>query len=167
MTGTLFSHEAVFERDPRYPELLALFAMSSNPEERTMGVDLKLLPLIQRDFWVSHDILRLNRDRKLWPAIDALPQRDIPSPLSCHEVPTPEGESLLWRDGSFPLRGAAEMGYSGRLNQPIETRIRTRQLAEPSGMGLPSRDARGLAHSAVLALMSPRCDHRRMQVLKS
>lgn len=57
-----------------------------------MGVDLKLLPLLTPDFWAAHDILRLERRSELWPAIQALPQLDIPKPLSCYEARTPEGE---------------------------------------------------------------------------
>ncbi len=57
-----------------------------------MGVDLKLLPLLAPDFWVSQDILRLEKRSELWPAIDALPQLDIPKPLTCHEASTPAGE---------------------------------------------------------------------------
>lgn len=67
-----------------------------------MGVDLKLLPLLGMDFWASHDILRLERRRELWPAIDNLPQKDIPKPLSCHEARTKEGECCYGDQDTSP-----------------------------------------------------------------
>lgn len=57
-----------------------------------MGVDLKLLPLIEKDYWAAHDILRLMRRHKLWTKIEALPQQAISGILACHEATTPDGE---------------------------------------------------------------------------
>ena len=42
-----------------------------------MSVDLTLLPVLTKDFWVCHDQLRLNSRRALWPEIDKLPQIPI------------------------------------------------------------------------------------------
>ena len=57
-----------------------------------MGMDLKLLPLLAKDFWCSHNIIALGRDYELWKAIESLPQFDIPQSLSCYFARTPEGE---------------------------------------------------------------------------
>lgn len=48
-----------------------------------MGVDLRLLPLLSKDFWCAHEILSLERRRDLWDEILKLPQKPIPQPLSC------------------------------------------------------------------------------------
>ena len=57
-----------------------------------MGVDLTLLPLLQRDFWVSHDIIRINQRSELWDAINKLPSHPVPGRLGCYFAQTPEGE---------------------------------------------------------------------------
>jgi len=54
-----------------------------------MGVDLTLLPLIGRDFWAAHDILRLERRSELWSDVEKLPQKPIPQALSCHKAVSP------------------------------------------------------------------------------
>lgn len=64
-----------------------------------MRMDLKLLPLLgsganRLDFWMSHDILRLDRRMALWPEIEALPQEGIPRALTCHFARTGNGISF-------------------------------------------------------------------------
>lgn len=48
-----------------------------------MGVDLTLLPLLSPDYWVSHDVIQVERRRELWDPIMELPQQAIPCPLVC------------------------------------------------------------------------------------
>lgn len=57
-----------------------------------MGVDLTLLPLLNKDFWASHQVVQLERRRELWDPIIELPQRDVPKPLSCYLALLPNGE---------------------------------------------------------------------------
>ena len=54
-----------------------------------MGLDLKLLPLLGRDYWASHDMLRLERNRELWSEIEKLPRNPIPQALSCYQAVSP------------------------------------------------------------------------------
>lgn len=74
-----------------------------------MGVDLTLLPLIAKDFWCAHDILRIERRRELWESIMALSSAPVPKPLGCYFAHTnesdtcygditedPYGEKLRW-----------------------------------------------------------------------
>lgn len=56
-----------------------------------MGVDVKLLPLIGRDFWAAHDQLELERRSELWPVIEALPSEPMPKPLNCFLGTIPDG----------------------------------------------------------------------------
>lgn len=58
-----------------------------------MGVDLTLLPLLSKDFWAAHTQLNVERRRELWPLIEALPQADIPKPVSCYFARGEDGES--------------------------------------------------------------------------
>ncbi len=56
-----------------------------------MGVDLRLLPLLGPEAWVSHSMLDLERRRALWPAVEALSSQEIPEPLSCYLNRVPDG----------------------------------------------------------------------------
>lgn len=56
-----------------------------------MGVDVRLLPLIEKDFWTAHDQLGLERRQELWPLIEALPSRPLPEPLCCFLSQIPDG----------------------------------------------------------------------------
>lgn len=58
-----------------------------------MGVDLTLMPLLSPDFWCAHDLLRLERRGELWPAIDGLPQKEIPKPIGCYVATSKDGET--------------------------------------------------------------------------
>lgn len=58
-----------------------------------MGVDLTLMPLIGQDFWVSHDMLSLNRRSALWPEINKLQQQEIPRPITCFRAIGEDGEA--------------------------------------------------------------------------
>lgn len=67
-----------------------------------MGVDVRLLPLIGRDFWAAHEILDLERCSHLWPQIRALPSEPIPQPFSFYQN---EGYGPRSEDGyGNPLR---------------------------------------------------------------
>ena len=48
-----------------------------------MGVDLRLLPLLGKDFWCAHEIWAVGRNRDLWELIDKLPQQPIPKAIGC------------------------------------------------------------------------------------
>ena|SRR5258706_10591740 len=61
-------------------------------EETAMGVELNLLPLLYRDQWLSHEIIYLAKDYDLWERIDALPQKEIPQPISCYLATDGSGE---------------------------------------------------------------------------
>ena len=58
-----------------------------------MGVDLTLLPLLNKDFWAAHDMLQLNRRSELWPEFRGMKKSPIPKPLSCHLASGEDGES--------------------------------------------------------------------------
>src|SRR5258708_16908330 len=58
-----------------------------------MVLDLTLMPLLRRDFWTAHDLIRLERRRELWSAIEALPQQDIPEPVWSHMGGAENGET--------------------------------------------------------------------------
>ena len=49
-----------------------------------MGVDLTLMPMLSKQFWCAHDLIRLERRRELWEPISQLPQQPIPKPISCY-----------------------------------------------------------------------------------
>jgi hypothetical protein len=57
-----------------------------------MGVDLTLMPLLEKDYWVSHALIRLERRRALWPKIEALGARPVPEPLTCFQGVGPDGD---------------------------------------------------------------------------
>jgi hypothetical protein len=71
-----------------------------------MGTSLKLLPLLSPGHWVSHDILRVDPFFDLWPIINALPQLDIPTPLSCYEART--------KNKGKPCYGSVETDAGGQ-----------------------------------------------------
>lgn len=48
-----------------------------------MGVDLSLMPLIGQNFWTSHELILLERDRDLWEEFIKVRAIEIPQPLSC------------------------------------------------------------------------------------
>lgn len=58
-----------------------------------MGVDLTLMPLLSPDFWAAHDMLMLERRNDLWVEIEALPQKEIPKPVSCYVARAKDGET--------------------------------------------------------------------------
>lgn len=49
-----------------------------------MGVDLTLMPLLGKQSWVAHDMIRVCRRGELWEPIAALPTKTIPQPLHCY-----------------------------------------------------------------------------------
>lgn len=63
-----------------------------------MGVDLTLMPLLSKDYWAAHDMLRLERERDLWDPIAKLPQAPIPKPLSCHQARNKETGDTCYGD---------------------------------------------------------------------
>lgn len=63
-----------------------------------MGVDLTLMPLLSKDTWCSHDLIRLNRRRELWDPVAALPQWPIPKALSCHQARDPKTGETCYGD---------------------------------------------------------------------
>jgi hypothetical protein len=58
-----------------------------------MGVDLTLMPLLSPDFWVAHDLIRVERRPELWSHIEALPQQEIPKPVGCYVARSEDGET--------------------------------------------------------------------------
>jgi hypothetical protein len=58
-----------------------------------MGVDLTLMPLMQRNFWASSDLICLERRRELWPAIEALNATPVPRPVNCFRARRRDGEA--------------------------------------------------------------------------
>ena len=58
-----------------------------------MGVDLTLLPLFSPRTWFSHDLIRLERRRDLWPQIVELRQHEIPEKLGCYLAHDAQGET--------------------------------------------------------------------------
>lgn len=57
-----------------------------------MGVDLTLMPLLNRDAFVSHDLIGLERRRELWDEIMKLPAKRLARPLRCHVARLENGE---------------------------------------------------------------------------
>jgi hypothetical protein len=58
-----------------------------------MGVDLTLMPMLGRDGFAAHDLIRLERRRDLWTEIMALPAEPLTKPLNCLVARLPNGES--------------------------------------------------------------------------
>ena len=59
-----------------------------------MGVDLRLLPLLSKDFWCAHEVWSCERRRDLWDEVLKLPQQPIPEKLSCYLARHPiDGET--------------------------------------------------------------------------
>lgn len=59
-----------------------------------MGVELRLAPLMTRDYWVSHEMIDVGTSYDLWDAINILPQIDIPKPLICFFARDEQGEHV-------------------------------------------------------------------------
>ena len=72
-----------------------------------MGVDLTLAPLIQPNFWASHEMIQVERRRELWCEIDKLDQIDIPEPLAC-----------------FFAQGMEDLEYGDRVESPYGERLK-------------------------------------------
>lgn len=52
--------------------------------EKPMGIDLRLMPLMTPGFWIAHGHIEIEQRSSLWPAIENLPAREIPTPLKCY-----------------------------------------------------------------------------------
>ena len=70
-----------------------------------MGVDLRLLPLLGQDYWVSHDMLSFERRYKLWDAIRKIESHQIPQPLHCYLAQSADGEGPSYGDVSLDPYG--------------------------------------------------------------
>lgn len=80
-----------------------------------MGVDLKLLPLIGADYWAAHDMIEIERRRELWPAIEALPQANIPKPLSCFLARSEGGDHCYGEAETTPYGDRMKYTTAGDL----------------------------------------------------
>ncbi len=98
-----------------------------------MGVDLKLLPLIGKDCFAAHDIIRLERRSELWPMIEKLPKTPIPGKLSCYLDRQPNGEPGYRRR---LLQQPLGVDYSRSAAHTARQRARARQLAKSSRLGI-------------------------------
>ena len=58
-----------------------------------MGVDLTLMPLMSKDFWASHDLLRLERRSEFWPEIAKIEKAEVPQPVYCYVARGQDGEA--------------------------------------------------------------------------
>lgn len=63
-----------------------------------MGVDLRLLPLMSKSTWLSHEIYSLERRRELWEDIFKLPQKPVPKPLGCFLATDPKTGETCYGD---------------------------------------------------------------------
>lgn len=73
-----------------------------------MGVDLTLMPLLSKDFWAAHDVLRLERRRELWDAVTDLPAKPVPQKVSCYMARLPSGETGYGDLEQDPYGGALQ-----------------------------------------------------------
>lgn len=80
-----------------------------------MGVDLTLLPLMDRDAFVSHDLIGVERRRDLWDEILKLPTRPLPKPLRCHVARLPNGEAGYGSLSADPYGGTIHTVMAGDL----------------------------------------------------
>lgn len=81
-----------------------------------MGVDLRLLPLLNKNCWVSHEILSVERRRDLWDEVLKLPQQPIPQRLSCFLARNPvDGETCYGDIESDPYGGRPHYTTAGDL----------------------------------------------------
>jgi len=48
-----------------------------------MGVELRLLPVIQKNVWLSHEMWTVVGEYEFWKAIDSIPQQPITEPIGC------------------------------------------------------------------------------------
>ena len=80
-----------------------------------MGVDLTLLPLLAKDYWVSHDVIQTERRRELWDPIMQLPAKPIPYPLVCYLARSEEGEPCYGKRSDDPYGGALSYTTAGDL----------------------------------------------------
>lgn len=83
-----------------------------------MGVDVRLLPLIEKDFWAAHDQLELERRRELWPAIEELPSHGLPDRFTCFLGTIPDGSHK------------GENGYGERIDDPYGNPLRYVTVAD-------------------------------------
>lgn len=81
-----------------------------------MGVDLTLMPLLAKDYWCAHELIRVERDRSLWGPIDALPQTDVPEPLHCYLAKHPhDGETSYGSIATTPYGDPIKYTTAGDL----------------------------------------------------
>ncbi len=80
-----------------------------------MGVDLTLLPLLSKDYWVAHTKLDLERRRDLWEPITQLRQQPIPGKLGCYLARTADGETCYGDIEGDPYGGRLQWTTAGEL----------------------------------------------------